>query len=408
MTDQSLTVSELLARVQQAVVAEFPTPVWVRGEVTGYRRTSGGAAFFRLADPDTDGPALDVAGRGRVMQEIDRLLEGAGLGRLQDGVELRIKGTVGVAANQSQVRLTLLEVDPAFTAGRLALDRADVLKRMTADGSLSSNASLARPLVPLRLGLVTSRGSAAHADFLDHLAASSFRFAVRTAHTIVQGEQAPTAIATALQRVAAEPVEVVALIRGGGSKLELAVFDTEEVGRAIAAMPVPVITGIGHEVDRTVADEAAAISQKTPTAAAAWLVSTVKEFADRLDGARVHIKREAQTALDRHRHLLGRTASEVAASRTSLARQRDLLTRLGNDIAHTARDGLARQRANVTTLTEWFAAIDVGPTLHRGFALVTTRDGTTVIRSVGQVAPGDGLVVRLADGTVKVTVDDDE
>jgi len=402
----SLTVSEVLARVQQAVVVEFPGPLWVRGEVTGFRRTSGGAAFFRLAD--STGEALDVWATGRVMSDVDRVLESAGLGRLKDGIELRVKGTVGVAARQSSVRLTLHEIDPAFTAGRLALDRAEVLRRMGADGSLAANRALELPLVPLHIGLVTSRGSAAHADFVNQLGGSGFRFAVRTAHTIVQGERAPTRIAAALHRVADEPVDMISLIRGGGSKIELAVFDTEEVGRALAAMPVPVITGIGHEVDRTVADEAAALPQRTPTAAAGWLVERVAVFAGRIESARAHIGLETRAALDRHHQHLGRVAAGVSATRTSLHRQEDLLARLGTDIVVSAREGLARHHQTLRSLSEWFAAIDVEPTLQRGFALVTTRDGKTVIRSTGQVSPGDRVSIRLADGTVTATVDSDD
>lgn len=86
MSEPTLTVAALLAKVQQVVVSEFPTPVWVKGEVTGYRRTSGGAAFFRLADPEVDEAALDVAARGRVMAEIDRVLGSTGMGGLRDGV----------------------------------------------------------------------------------------------------------------------------------------------------------------------------------------------------------------------------------------------------------------------------------------------------------------------------------
>ncbi|MGH3650346.1 MAG: exodeoxyribonuclease VII large subunit, partial [Acidimicrobiia bacterium] len=238
------------------------------------------------------------------------------------------------------------------------------------------------------------------------LKGSRFRFSVKTAHTMVQGENAPHGLATALNRVAAEPIDVIALIRGGGSKLELAVFDTEVVGRAIAAMPVPVITGIGHEVDRTVADEVAAVALKTPTAAAEWLVSTVKDFGDRLNGARVHIRSEAAHALGRHHQLLRRTASDLAAMSSTLARQDDALARLRRDFADEARDVLTRHRLELRGLNEWFGAIDLAPTLQRGFALITTPDARTVIKSVGQVSPGDRLLVRLADGTVGVTVDE--
>lgn len=404
MSEQSLTVSELLARAQQALVSEFPGPVWVRGEVSGFRRTSGGAAFFRLADPEVDEAALDVAARGRVMADVDRSLGDTGLGGLRDGVEIRARGTVGIAARNSVMRLSLLEIDPAFTAGRLAIDRAEVIRRMTADRSLFANGALTEPLVPLRIGLVTSRGSAAHGDFIDQLRRSQFRFAVRTAHTSVQGDTAPDRVAAGLARVAQEQVDVIALVRGGGSKLDLAGFDTETVARAIAATPVPVITGIGHEMDRTVADEAAAISEKTPSAAGEWLVTRVKDFSDRLARARSHIRREGENALTRHRHMLRQAASDISGSTSTLKRQKDLLDRMSHDIATSARRVLSDQHTRLATQAEWFGAISLDSTLRRGFAVVTTSDARTVIKSVDQLSGGDGIAIRLADGTVRAQV----
>lgn len=406
MSKESLTVSEVLSRAHQAVVTEFPAPLWVRGEVTGYRRTSGGAAFFRLADPEVDEAALDVAARGRVMAEADRILGDAGLGGLRDGIEIQVKGTVGIAARSSVLRLSLLEIDPAFTAGRLAIDRAEVLRKMTADGSLAANGSLPMPLVPLRIGLVTSRGSAAHGDFTDQLRRSRYRFTVKTAHTTVQGAAAPERVAAGLARVSQENVDVIALIRGGGSKLDLAGFDTETVARAVARMPAPVITGIGHEMDRSVADEAAAIAEKTPSAAGEWLVTRVKDFADRLEGARTHIQREGRNALQRHRHLLRQTAGDISGGAKTLQRQRDLLDHLGSDVATTSRRVLANHRTMLDALEEWFSAVDLESTLRRGFAIVTSEDGGTVIKSVDQVSSGNHLAVRLADGTVRVRVEE--
>lgn len=406
MTEQTLTVTELLATIDQSIASAIPGPVWVRGEVTGFRRTSGGAAFFRLADAESDDTALEVSARGRVMFNIDRQLESVGLGTLRDGVEVRVQGTVGVDRRQSRIRLTLLEVDPSFTAGRLAMERAEVLRRMSADGSLDANSGLEVPLVPLRVGLVTSRGSAAHADFIEHLRRSSFRFSVKTAHTTVQGESAPAAVARAIERVGGEPVDVLALIRGGGSKLDLSAFDTEVVGRAISAMPVPVVTGIGHEIDRTVADEAAAIYQKTPTAASEWLVATVQDFANRVDGARAHIRVQAQSSLERADNQLKGMAATLTGARGVLDQQRDRLAYTGEAIADTARSALTNQHRRLEAMSEWFASIGVDQTLKRGFALVTTMDGERVIRSVEQVSAGERILVQLADGTVPVIVEE--
>jgi exodeoxyribonuclease VII large subunit len=405
VTQPSLTVSELLIRAQGAIVGEFPTPLWVRGEVTGFRRTSGGAGFFRLADHDVAEAAVEVAARGRVMGEIDRALGDSGVGRLRDGVEIRVRATVGVEKRNSVIRLNLLEIDPEFTAGRLAIDRADVLRRMKADRSLEANGLLPTPLVPLRIGLVTSRGSAAHADFIDQLRRSGYRFAVKTAHTTVQGGSAPDRIADAISRFAPEMVDILALVRGGGSQLDLTAFDSEVVARAIASAPVPVLTGLGHDTDRTVADEAAAFAEKTPSAAGEWVVGRVGDFARRLATARQVIVRESQIALDRHREMLRRAASDVTGGAVALDRQSDTLASLGEGISSSARRVIADQGRLLASLGDWFAAVGIEKTLQRGFAMVTGPEGGRVVRSTSQVHPGDRLSIRFADGTVHVVVE---
>jgi len=249
--------------------------------------------FFRLVDPK-GGEVVEVSARGRVMFDIDRALDAAGVGAMRDGIEVRVRAVVGVDTTRSLVRLTLLGVDPEFIAGRLELDRQQVLARLAADGLLHANRHHLLPLVPLRIGLVTSRGSAAHADFIDHLRRSGFRFRVRTVHAATQGDTAARSVARALRRLASEELDVAVVVRGGGSRLDLLPFDSEEVARAVADMPVPVVVGIGHETDRCVVDEAAAVGVLTDTAAAEWLVFGVGDFAARVDTARGLIREEAR------------------------------------------------------------------------------------------------------------------
>jgi exodeoxyribonuclease VII large subunit len=401
----TLSVVELLARLDSALAEALPGPVWVRGEVSGFHRTNRGAAYFRLVDPESPDHSIEVAARGRLMMDVDRGLEAAGLGSLRSGIEVRLKGTIGLRPGRALIQLALLEVDPAFTAGRLAIDRAEVLRRLTADGSLAANGRLELPLVPLRVGLVTSRGSAAHADFLDHLRRPGYRFSVATVETMMQGEQSASQVVRALKRLGAEPVDVIALVRGGGPKLDLAAFDAEEVGRMISVMPVPVITGIGHETDRSVADEAAALALKTPTAAAEWVVARVADYAGRVATARRLIRGDAREAWGRAFSRLDRTASQMAETRGVLARQMDHLDHLESGVAAGSRSLIQRHRHELASLTEVLSAIGIEPTLRRGFALVTRPDGS-VVRSAQSLTPGDRVAVRMADGTVAMRVEE--
>lgn len=404
MTADSFTVSEILTRARDSLVSAFPAPVWVVGEITGFKRTSGGAAFFRLADSEDPSSSLEVAARGMIMADVDRALGLTGVGSLRDGIGIRANGTLGLDSRGSRIRLALLEIDPEFTVGRLALERARIIERLTADGSLRRNSELPMPLVPLRVGLVTSRGSAAHADFLHQLERSGFRFRVRLRHTTVQGEGATQAIAESIAAFEKTDIDVLVVVRGGGSRLDLAAFDDEGVARAIASARVPVLTGIGHETDRSVADEAAHRSEKTPSAAAEWLVGRVSDFAARLDRARYSIGRESRSALGRHEAALKHLAASLSASSQILSRESQRLDHQRSALAVAARRAVERHRDDLSGVARWIDAFDVDNTLRRGFAIVTSDDDGRVVRSSGSLSAGDRLSIRLPDGTVPVEV----
>jgi exodeoxyribonuclease VII large subunit len=403
LSEATLTVAQVLDSIGEAVGTAIPGPVWVRGEVSGFQRTSRGAAFLRLVDPEHPDHALEVAASGRMMQSVTHALESAGVGGLRSGIEVRVKGTVGLRHSRGLIQLSLLEVDPGFTAGRLALDRGEVLRRLAADGTLAANERLAIPLVPLRIGLVTSRGSAAHADFLDQLRRPGYGFSVRTVQAAMQGESAVGNIVRALERLAAEDLDLIALVRGGGAKLDLVSFDSEPVGRAIASMRVPVITGIGHETDRTVADEAAAVSLKTPTAAAEWIVARVADFAGRLETARRMIGEAARSAWALGVSRLDHSAMQLAGTRGVLRGQRDQIDDLERTIIEGSRAAIQRSREHVDAMGEMFEAIGVEPTLRRGFAILIRSEGP-VVRSAADLRPGDRVTARLADGSVSLEV----
>lgn len=400
----TLSVAQLLDGVESAIAAAYPGPVWVRGEISGFRRTNRGAGFFKLVDPDGGDRSVEVGARARVMEDIDRQLGAAGVGSLRSGIEVRVEALLGVRRGTSLVQLGLLGVDPEFIAGKLAVDRAEVLRRLTAEGLLGANAALPIPLVPLRVGLVTSRGSAAHADFLDHISSTGYRFRVSTIEAIMQGELSSEQMVRGLRRLSREPVDIVALVRGGGSKLDLAAFDDEGLGRTIATMPVPVITGIGHETDRSIADEVAAVSEKTPTAAAGWLVARVAEYARRIETARDLIRDESRGSITRTTSNLNQLLAQFSASREVLRRQDDRLSHLGTGIAEAARGSLRSQRSLVDSYSELISTMGLERTLRRGFAVVTRRDGAAVTRA-DSLSEGDLVGVRFSDGSVRMKVE---
>ena len=186
--------------------------------------------------------------------------------RMTDGVRVRIQGIVDFYPPQGRIQLRMAAIDPTFTLGQLAANRDALLATLSEEGLLQANSHHGLPPVPLRVGLVTSIGSAAHADITTVFERSRMAFTLVEVDTAVQGIGAERGVAAAIDAACAADAQLLIIARGGGSKTDLATFDHEIVARAIARAPVAVITGIGHDIDRSVADEVAHTATTTPTA----------------------------------------------------------------------------------------------------------------------------------------------
>src|SRR5262245_21062964 len=422
----TLSVLELVSGLRDAVRASFRGQVWVLGEVQNLRRSGNGHTYFSL---------VEKAGRGdQARAKLDVVLfrdDRAGVARalrdvpgatLENDVEVRIRGRVDMYAPQGKVQLTMSAIDPVFTVGGIAAARARVLQELASDGLIGRNALRPMPLVPLRVALVASKGSAAYHDFVHELSASGLGFEVGLVDVRVQGDNASRRIVYGLRQAAVRAVDVVVLVRGGGSRADLAPFDAEVVARAIADMPVPVICGVGHEIDRSVADEVAHTSCKTPTACAQLLVSQVRAFERRIDDAsrRVvsvarartsmatrgldevarHVRRGVPAALARERALVDRRS--LRAAELARLQLRDASRRLDACAHRTGERGRARLREAALVLDRSDAtvrALDPARVLERGYSITFDADGRVVRRAV-DVAIGAVVRTRVAAGEV--------
>lgn len=428
----SYPVRELLTLVRRAVEVCFPEDVWVEGEISGIRRTRTGHVYFQLVEPVTTAgatptAALDVVLFDDARREVNARLDAAGGAiRMVDGVRIRIGGRLEVYSRNGHVQLKMRDIDPAFTLAQLTLARDEVVRRLADAGLLDRNATLPVPPMPLRLGLVTSLGSAAHADLLHELEGSGLAWRVVQCDASVQGAGAEQALVRALRRVVRAGAEVVAVVRGGGARTDLAAFDSEVLARAIATCPVPVFTGIGHEIDRSVADEVAAVACKTPTACAAELVARARVGITAMEECWDEVRRKARDAcqeasqrLDANAHLTARRtihhvtrAEERLHTRTDSARRvtdralRGAARGLDERTAALGRgapDALRRAEHELTTHTHRVDGHDPARVLARGWSLTRTTDGR-VVRRTTDVAPDEVLHTTVADGELTSTL----
>jgi exodeoxyribonuclease VII large subunit len=463
------SVAEISQAIDGAVRQAFPTEIWLRGEIrnlkrSGPRRDTAGNAgpsrgwmvWFDLVEPapTTELSRPPVATLPVVLfdaarrQVNTRLRQSGDAVHMEDGTEVRIRGRLGWWAPGGRLQLQMTDIDPEFTLGRLAADREKLLRKLDAEGLLRRQRALPHPAVPLTLGLVTSAGSAAEHDVLDELRQAGIGFRVLRADVRVQGRTAPRSVAWGLRAVAMHPVDVVLLVRGGGASTELATFDSEIIARAIAGLSVPVITGIGHDIDRTVADEVAHASYKTPTACAQAMVAAVRAFDDSVVATWSAVVATAHTVLShqlaqlqtcaRHvalgtRHGLAAADQMLSTGAAQLARSIDAaLARSGHNIqrasrqidvgarthlsAHQRRTDAVRQRLiqraprllevqqrRLAAAEAQVRALDPARALARGWSITRTVDGE-LVRSPQQVADGQDLETTVEGGKLRSTV----
>lgn len=429
------TPGELHEAINGLLEHVFGEVVWIEGELVDLKRSRAGHAYFRLLDADGDRPdsrpSLSVTLFDSARRSVNSYLHSQGDPiRMSDGIRVRVGGRLATYPARSTVQLVMDRIDPAFTLGLLGRERARILATLKEEGLIGRNRETPLPLVPLRVGLVTSIGSAAHADALDELSGSGIGFHVLTFDARTQGTDAPESIVRAIGTAPSSGVEVILLVRGGGAVTDLAAFDDETVARAIAACPVPVITGIGHELDSTVADAVAHTTHKTPTAAAASIVEAVRaagrRFEDhwaavrsgvegrmvRADDRLARVGHRAGTAaahrLERRRDAVDNAARAVAtATRRRLRSLDDDLRSLAVRPAPAAVRVLGRAGDQLTVLAARSAANDPHAALRRGWSITRTVEGP-LVRSVGDVDVGTELVTTTADGTIRSRVLDRE
>ncbi|GAB4538214.1 MAG: exodeoxyribonuclease VII large subunit [Thermodesulfovibrionia bacterium] len=185
------------------------------------------------------------------------------------------------------LKLNIIDIDPSYTIGELAIKRREILERLEREGLKDKNKAIEFPLVPQRIGIISSPTAAGYEDMMAHLVNNpyGYRFTCRLYEAIMQGNEAESSIISAIRRCYEDSqyLDVVVMVRGGGSQMDLHCFDSYEIGRMVATLPIPFISGIGHERDITVVDEVANIRAKTPTAVADILITRIKGFEDSID-----------------------------------------------------------------------------------------------------------------------------
>jgi exodeoxyribonuclease VII large subunit len=409
-------VGDLVRAVQDALNQRWPT-VRVQGEISGLSRPASGHLYFSLKDADGQPALVRCAMFRRAASLLDM--------NPRDGARVEIRGRLTVYEPRGDLQLVVESMQPQG-AGSLYEEFLRLRAKLEAQGLFDPAGRKPLPRFPQRIGVVTSLGAAALRDVLTTLRRRAPHVPVIVYPILVQGAEAPGQVAAALAlAVQRREVDVVLLVRGGGSLEDLWSFNDERVVRAVRACALPIIVGVGHETDITLADLAADLRAPTPTAAAELAVVPRAELIARLMQCQTSMQAAADRAIDRRAQTLdlltarlGQPAGRLQAQgvrlqawqdrlqrayRARLAHQPERLAQWVDRIRRARRHWQERQSSRLEGLALRLEAAHPDRVLQRGFARLETADGRTLAR-VAQAEVGQTVVARLADGSLHTVV----
>ncbi|MBM3383282.1 MAG: exodeoxyribonuclease VII large subunit [Betaproteobacteria bacterium] len=283
----TLTVTQFTQRVEAIFQRHLAFDFWIVGEISSLKSSSG-HVYFDLVEPEQEralqtGRAASIPcclWAGKIRQLGDKF---TGL-PLAEGIKVKLKVHCDFRKEGARLNLIVDDLDPHYTLGDLALQRENIVRELKRRGLYDRQRMMARwPEFPMRIALLTAAGSRAQTDFFDELKLPHMSFQITLFDCHMQGEQVEGDISKALNEVSrnSSGFDCVVITRGGGSRLDLRWFDNLEVAKAIAYCPLPVLTAIGHFEDVSIADEVAAVAEKTPTGASRFLTQTVAQNFER-------------------------------------------------------------------------------------------------------------------------------
>ncbi len=389
-SDRFWTVSQLTTHIRKLLEKDPSTQdCWVKGEISNLSRPASGHIYFTLKDSTaalrcvvwrTDASRIRIA--------------------WVDGAEVDVHGRITVYEVSGQYQLVVDAVQPVGE-GFLFQEFLILKARLEGEGLFDPEHKRPIPELPHRIGIVTSATGAAVQDMINTIKRRYPIAEVIISPTPVQGLEAPPKIIAALTRLITEKPDVVIIARGGGSLEDLWAFNDENVVRAIARCPVPVVTGIGHETDFTLSDFAADLRAPTPTAAAELVTPNSMDLITRVLGIQKNMLDMAHRRIQQSKQVMKQLIRQLKAlsplSMIQMQRQMldDGLDRMMLAVSHQEE----LHRIHLTGLLHRLVSVNPETVVNRGYAIVTKRDSGKVISSILQIVKGDKIDIRVKDGS---------
>ena len=388
MEKEYIDLFEFQSRLKQGIECLFPSRIWVKAEVSAVKARSGGHCYMELSQSDANGlvakaNAIIWASKYRFIAPYFESVTGS---PLSEGMSVLVE----VQVNYSQLygfSLIINDIDPEYSLGVKELERQRTIERLAREGLMELQKGLSLPLLPYRLAVISAEDAAGYRDFMRHLHENPYGFQVDTElyPALMQGADCPESIITAMDAVldSGKEYDAVLVLRGGGSKLDLACFDDYGLAAVIAQFPLPVLTAIGHDQDFHVCDMVAHEYVKTPTALADFILSMYEDEDARLSSFQTRMR---------------------LAFGSRITRMEAVLEVLGRRIKGGFAMKISAMEAAVALLQTRISASDPRKVIERGYALALDAGGR-VMKGVSGSKAGDKVSMRFADGTLKCEIE---
>lgn len=428
---KAYSLLELNTLVRRTVELGLPGQLWVEAELAEARE-SRGHCYMELIQKDDSTNTPVARASAKCWRQTWMMLRAhfeRTTGQMFHAgmkVRLRVYAQFHEAYGFSWI---VTDIDPYFTVGDMARRRQEIVRQLKAEGVFDLNRELDFPMFAQRIAVISSETAAGYGDFCNQLADNDygFSFTTRLFPAVMQGEQVEQSVIAALDRInrCSDEFDCVVIIRGGGATSDMSGFDTLPLAENVANFPLPVITGIGHDRDESIIDMVAHTRVKTPTAAAALLISRLKATADLIDSCRERVLRAVSRRMETERMRLGRLSERIptlfsvvrtrhesrleimqrrltAAITRRLTAEHHRVETLTQSLAPLTERRMTAERHRLDMLAQRAKALDPTLLLRRGYS-ITLHQGRAV-RDAGELKPGDEIVTRLATGSITATV----
>jgi exodeoxyribonuclease VII large subunit len=407
---EAISLYQFNQYVKQVISVNFDEPVWVRCELASVRHNKG-HVYLELVENNAVSQQV-VAQMSAVIWAGDYLrisgkLENQASQVLKTGAEVQLLVDLSYHERYG-LKMNVRDVDVYFTLGKMEMLRRDILLRLQREERVDRNKAWTLPLVVQRIAVISSPTAAGYHDFMAHIDQNPFGYALASTlfPSSMQGEQVARDITRHLRGMKKSDFDAVVIIRGGGSKLDLADFDSYELGLAISECPIPVLTGIGHEIDVSIADMIAHTSCKTPTAVADFLLTRMRNFDQSLGVMAADLYRLTHHTLDRASRRISQWEQDLHwQAKHILLRQTDWLQQMAFQIKTAAYRQLDVEQEKMQQFAKSLELLDYTKVLARGFSITADLEGQ-VLRSVKGLSTGDELRITLTDGTLHTIIKD--